>query len=86
VDHWIINLIPPIIDAGYSFRTYGSEKGGCSNIPEGFLFGGLSPPNEKTISLRPSRLCGENSNLDRTDVESKSLLRLFALPISDILL
>jgi len=27
---------------------------------EGFLFGGLSPPNKKMNSLRPLRLCGEN--------------------------
>jgi hypothetical protein len=46
----------------------------------------LTGANEKTISLRPSRLCGENLNSEETDVEPKSLLRLFALPISDVLL
>jgi len=28
-------------------------------MKEGFLFGGLSPPNEKIPSRRPRRLCGE---------------------------
>jgi hypothetical protein len=28
-------------------------------MKQGFLFGGLSPPNKKVISLRPPRLSGE---------------------------
>jgi hypothetical protein len=34
---------------------------------ETFLFGGLSPPNRKMTSLRPRRLCGEISILDKSD-------------------
>ena len=34
----------------------------------GFLFGGLSPPNKKMTSLRPRRLCGEISILDKSDI------------------
>jgi len=33
---------------------------------ETFLFGGLSPPNRKMTSLRPRRLCGEISILDKS--------------------
>jgi hypothetical protein len=36
---------------------------------ETFLFGGLSPPNRKMTSLRPRRLCGEISILDKSDYE-----------------
>jgi hypothetical protein len=32
---------------------------------EGFLFGGISPPNKKTSSLCPRRLGGENFILDK---------------------
>jgi hypothetical protein len=35
------------------------ERNSCSDMKEGFLFGGLSPPNEKIPSRRPRRLCGE---------------------------
>jgi hypothetical protein len=37
---------------------------------EGFLFGGLSPPNKKMTSLRPRRLCGEISILDKSETDS----------------
>jgi hypothetical protein len=37
-------------------------------MKEGFLFGGLSPPNKKITSLRPRRLCGEISILDKNDI------------------
>jgi hypothetical protein len=47
------------------FHSYGAAKNACSDTKESFLFGGLSPPNKKITSLRPRRLCGENSFLDK---------------------
>jgi hypothetical protein len=41
-----------------------TAKNACSDMGGGFLFGGLSPPNKKIISLRSQRLCGEISILD----------------------
>jgi hypothetical protein len=38
-------------------------------MKEGFLFGGLSPPNKKITSLRPRRLCGEISILDKNELK-----------------
>jgi hypothetical protein len=40
---------------------------GLSAMEEGFLFGGLSPPNKKSVPLRPPRLRGGNVILDRHD-------------------
>jgi len=34
-------------------------------MKEGFLFGGLSPPNKNVIPLRPPRLGGETFILDK---------------------
>jgi len=34
---------------------------------EAFLFSGLSPPNRKMKSLRPRRLCGEISILEKSE-------------------
>jgi len=48
-----------------AFHGYGTAKNSCSDTKESFLFGGLSPPNKKITSLRPRRLCGENSILDK---------------------
>jgi len=50
-----------------AFHGYGTAKNACSDTKESFLFGGLSPPNKKITSLRPRRLCGENSILDKND-------------------
>jgi hypothetical protein len=53
------------------FHSYGAAKNACSDTKESFLFGDLSPPNKKMTSLRPRRLCGENSILDKNDFTSK---------------
>jgi len=53
-----------------AFHDYGTAKNACSDTRENFLFGGLSPPNKKITSLRPRRLCGENSILDKNDLGS----------------
>jgi hypothetical protein len=44
-----------------------AAKGAFSGAKKGFLFGGLSPQNKKMTSLRPWRLCGEISILDKND-------------------
>ena len=54
-----------------AFHGYGTAKNACSETKESFLFGDLSPPNKKMTSLRPRRLCGENSILDKNDFTSK---------------
>jgi hypothetical protein len=43
----------------------------CSDFKEGFLFGGLSPPNKKYTSLRPQRLRGKNRILHTSDFQSE---------------
>ena len=52
-----------------------SAKNGYFDAKEGLLFGGLSPPNKKIISLRPLRLCGEISILNKNDPISVIYLR-----------
>jgi hypothetical protein len=56
---WIINFHAFGIDSGLPFYGYRSPKNAWSGTNEGFLFGGLSPPNKKLLSLRPQRLSGE---------------------------
>ena len=41
-------------------------------MEEGLLFGGHSPPNKKSISLRPLRLCVENPILDKSEPANKT--------------
>jgi hypothetical protein len=38
------------------FHGHQTAKNSCFDTKEGFLLGGLSPPNKKIISLRPQRL------------------------------
>jgi len=57
-----------------AFHGYGTAKNACSDTKESFLFGGLSPPNKKITSLRPRRLCGENSILDKNDTAYEKIL------------
>ena len=47
------------------YRTYYEPR---IERTEAFLFGGLSPPNKKSVSLRPLRLCVENPILDKNDI------------------
>ena len=41
---WITEHVPSGIDLGCLSNVYGTEEEGGSDISEGFLFGGLSPP------------------------------------------
>jgi len=54
------------------FDAYGTYQEPCPERTEGFLFGGISPPNKKIYSQRPQRLGGENLILDKHDVTHKS--------------
>jgi hypothetical protein len=47
-----------------------TAKNSSSYMKEDFLFGGLSPPNKKITPLRPLRLCGEISILDKNDIRA----------------
>jgi hypothetical protein len=58
-DDRIINLHPSGM-VKVAFHHYGLRIIHVLNMDEGFLFGGLSPPNRKLIPLRPPRLCGES--------------------------
>ena len=50
------------------FEGYTSYEGPYPRVTEAFLFGGLSPPNKRSVSLRPPRLCAENPILDKSDL------------------
>jgi hypothetical protein len=76
---WIINSHPACAEAsagrplGIDSRLRSIAMGLQKMLvltKESFLFGGLSPPNKKITSLRPRRLCGENSILDKNDLGS----------------
>ena len=61
---WIINSHPSGIVLRARFMAIGHLI--CMFWrKDGFLFGGLSPPNKKRSSLRPPQLCGENPILDK---------------------
>jgi hypothetical protein len=62
--NWIINSHPLGTDFIYVSRRYHCKNVGF-DLGEGFLFGGLSPPNEKITSLCARRLCGEISILGK---------------------
>jgi hypothetical protein len=51
-----------------SLSGYGTYYEPRSERTQAFLFGGLSPPNKKSVSLRPLRLCVENPILDKNDM------------------
>jgi hypothetical protein len=63
---WIINSHPSGTDTGCVLWLRGRKKYVFWQ-KEGFSFGGHSPPNKKITSLRPRRLCGEISILDKSD-------------------
>jgi hypothetical protein len=49
-----------------TFHSYRAVEDACYDANEGFLSGGLSPPDKKMTSLRPRRLRGEISILDKS--------------------
>ena len=53
-------------------------------VTEAFLFGGLSPPNKKSVSPRPLRLCVENPILDKSEI--LSIFKLSSEFYQDLLL
>ncbi len=55
---WIKNIVPAEKELSH-FHSHSIRKGHCPERTEGFLFGGISPPNKKTASLCPLWLCGE---------------------------
>ena len=58
----------------HSLNGYGTHYELRIERTEAFLFGGLSTPNKKSISLRPLRLCGENVPFIRPVSRGSSLL------------
>jgi hypothetical protein len=70
---WIINSHPSGTDTGCVLWLQGRKKYAFWQ-EEGFLFGGLSPPNKKITSPRPLRLCGEYSILGKNDIWINSTL------------
>jgi len=44
-------------------------------LKDGFLFGGISPPNKKNYTLRPLRLSGENLISDKTDPQRYPMIQ-----------
>jgi len=49
-----------------AFHSCGVANNACIDAKEGFLFGGLSPPNKKSL-LCALHACGENSILDKKE-------------------
>jgi len=71
---WIKSLFPSGLKSK-SFDVYGTYQEPRPGRTEAFLFGGISPPNRKTSSLRPRRLGGENFILDKHETELIPFIR-----------
>jgi len=69
---WIKTLFPSGLRSK-SFDGYGIYQEPCPRRTEGFLFGGISPPNKKTSSLCSRRLGGENFILDKHEVRHETV-------------
>ena len=60
-------LLPFDHKTGTLRRLYKLLRALSLGVTEAFLFGGFSPPNKKSVSPRPLRLCVENPTLDKRD-------------------
>ena len=69
---WIKNFFPSGLRLK-PFDGYSTYQEPCPERTQGFLFGGISPPNIKIYSQRPRRLCGDNFILDKHEPTSNGV-------------